>query len=147
MQKQLIRLLPLLILCTNVLAGPREEALAVVEKWGKAFIESDVDAIVKLYAPDALFFGTGSKALVTTPEGVRTYFEQALLINKPKSAALGDHSVMVLSDTTVVVAGLDAAGGVRDGKPYSADGRVTFVIAKRADGWQIVHFHRSATPN
>ncbi len=147
MQRQLIQLFALLVLCSNSLAGPREEALGVVDKWAKAFVESDVDSIVKLYAPDALFFGTGSKTLVTTPEGIRTYFEQALLTNKPKSAVLGDHSVMVISDTTVVVTGLDAAGGVRDGKLYSADGRVTFVVAKRGDGWQIVHFHRSAKPN
>jgi len=129
------------------LPGPREEALDVVAKWAKAFTEADVDGIVKLDAPDALFFGTGSKALATTPEGVRAYFEQALLVNQPKSALLGEHSVAVLSDTTVVVAGLDAAGGVRDGKPDSAEGRVTFVLAKRSDGWQIIHFHRSAKPN
>jgi hypothetical protein len=29
----------------------------------------------------------------------------------------------------------------------SAVGRVTFVVAKRASDWQIVHFHRSAMPN
>lgn len=140
------RVLALFVLCSTALAGPREEALAVVDRWAKAFVESDVDGIVRLYAPDALFFGTGSKTLVISPDGIRTYFEQALLTNRPKSAALGDHTVMVVSDTVVVVTGQDAAGGVREGKPYSADGRVTFVIAKRGDAWQIVHFHRSAKP-
>jgi ketosteroid isomerase-like protein len=43
----------------GAVAGPREDALQVVEKWNKAFTESDVDGIVKLYALDALFFGTG----------------------------------------------------------------------------------------
>lgn len=146
MQKKVMALIALLALSFNAFAGPKEEALVVVEKWARAFIESDVDAIVNSYAPDALFFGTGSQTLVSTPQGVRKYFEQALLVNKPKSAALGDHSVIVLNDSTVVIAGLDAAGGVREGKPYSADGRVTFVVARRADGWQIVHFHRSAKP-
>ena len=87
-------------------AGPKEEALQVLEKWTKAFTDSDVDGIVKLYAPDALFLGTGSKAVVDKPEGIRRYFENALLNNRPRSATLGDHSAMTLSDTAVVVTGL-----------------------------------------
>ena len=53
----------------------------------------------------------------------------------------------VLSDTVVVVTGLDTVTGVRDGTAFSANGRVTFVLAKRGPDWQIVHFHRSAMPN
>jgi len=128
-------------------AGPREEALQVLQKWIKAFADSDVDAIVGLYAPDALFFGTGSKSLVIRTEGIRTYFEQALLNNRPRGAALREHSIVVLSDTAAVVTGLDTVTGMRDGKTYSADGRVTFIVAKRGENWQIVHFHRSAVPS
>jgi uncharacterized protein (TIGR02246 family) len=128
-------------------ADPREEALQVLDKWTKAFTDSDVDGIVKLYAPDALFLGTGSKAVVVKPEGIRSYFEAALLSNKPRGATLGDYAAMTLSDTAVVITGLDTVTGVRDGKPFSAGGRVTFVVAKRGSDWQIVHFHRSAMPN
>jgi uncharacterized protein (TIGR02246 family) len=134
-------------LCSTVIAGPKEEALQVLEKWTKAFADSDVDGIVKLYATDALFLGTGSKTVVVKPEEIRKYFEQALLNNRPRGATLGSHSAMVLSDTTVVVTGLDTVTGVRDGKPFSNNGRATFVVAKRGSDWQIVHFHRSAMPN
>ena len=34
--------------------------------------------MVRLFAPDALFYGTGSSELVTTPEGIREYFVRAL---------------------------------------------------------------------
>jgi uncharacterized protein (TIGR02246 family) len=132
---------------SSAAAGPKEEALQVLEKWSKAFTDSDVDAIVKLYAPDALFLGTGSKTVVVRPEGIRNYFEAALLTNKPRGATLGDYAAMSLSDTAVVITGLDTVTGVRDGKPFSANGRVTFVVAKRGSDWQIVHFHRSAMPN
>lgn len=132
---------------SSATAGPKEEALQVLEKWSKAFTDSDVDAIVKLYAPDALFLGTGSKTVVARPEGIRNYFEAALLTNKPRGATLGDYAAMSLSDTAVVITGLDTVTGVRDGKPFSANGRVTFVVAKRGSDWQIVHFHRSAMPN
>ena len=133
--------------CSAAVAGPKEDALQVVEKWTKAFTESDVDGIVKLYAPDAVFLGTGSKTLVTRPEDIRKYFEAALLSNRPRGATVGDHAAMVLSDTAVFVTGMDTVTGTKDGKTTSANGRVTFVVAKRDAGWQIVHFHRSAMPS
>jgi uncharacterized protein (TIGR02246 family) len=132
--------------CSSAIAGPKEDALQVLEKWTKAFTDSDVDGIVKLYASDALFLGTGSKTVVVKPEEIRKYFEQALLNNRPRGASLDSHAAMVLSDTAVVVTGLDTVTGVRDGKPFSNNGRVTFVVAKRGADWQIVHFHRSAMP-
>ena len=147
MRELLVAIALITLFCSTAIAGPKEEALQILEKWTKAFTDSDVDSIVKLYAPDALFLGTGSKTVVTKPEGIRTYFEQAFLRIKPPGANLGDHSVMVLSDTVVVVTGLDTITGMRDGTPFSSNGRVTFVIAKRDSDWQIVHFHRSAMPN
>jgi len=147
MRELLVALALLASLCSTANAGPKEEALQVLEKWTKAFTDSDVDGIVKLYAPDASFLGTSSKTVVLKPEEIRKYFEQALLSNRPRGATLGSYSAMVLSDTAVVVTGLDTVTGVRDGKPVSANGRVTFVVARRGSDWQIVHFHRSAMPN
>ena len=60
-------------------ADPRSEALTVLDQWTKAFAASDVEALVNLYAPDAVFMGTGSKAVVTGPAAIRKYFEEALL--------------------------------------------------------------------
>src|SRR5437867_13440796 len=146
MRELLVAVALITSLCSTAIAGPKEEALQILEKWTKAFTDSDVDGIVKLYAPDALFLGTVSKTVVTSPEEIRKYFEQALLSNKPRGAKVGDHSVMVVSDTVVVVTGLDTVTGVRDGTPFSANGRVTFVVARRGSDWQVVHFHRSAIP-
>jgi hypothetical protein len=128
-------------------AGPKEEAPAVVENWGKLFAASDVDGAVKLYAPDATFLGTGSKTTVVKPEGIRSYFENALLNTKWQSAPLHDVAATVLSDTNVVVTGLDEVNGARNGQSLGGKGRVTFVVAKRGADRKIVHFHRSAMPN
>jgi ketosteroid isomerase-like protein len=70
-----------------------------------------------------------------------------MLTNKPHGATLNDYAAMVLSDTAVVITSLDTVTGVRDGQPFSVNGRVTFVVAKRGSEWEIVHFHRSAMPN
>ena len=137
----------LVSLSSAAIAGPKEDALQVLEQWAKAFTDSDVDAIVKLHAPDALFMGTASKTVVVKTEGIRAYFENALLNNRPRGAKLTDYSAVVLSDTAVAVSGLDALTGVRDGKAFGTTGRVTFVVAKRGADWQIVQFHRSPVPN
>ena len=127
-------------------AGPKEDALSVVEKWDKAFVASDVDGMVRLYAPDATFIGTSSKMPVVKTEGIRSYFENAFL-TKFQSATFKEYAATVLSDSTVLVTGLDMIDGMRDGRPVHAEGRVTFLVAKRGSDWQIVHFHRSAIPN
>jgi uncharacterized protein (TIGR02246 family) len=123
-----------------------EHARRIVEQWTAAFAASDVDAIVKLYAPDALFIGTSSKTVVTDTAGIRRYFESALLTRRPRGAINTDPSVLVLSDDTVVISALNTTTGVNDGQPFSMAGRVSFVIARRNDTWKIVHFHRSAMP-
>ena len=146
MRKLLIAVALYASLCSPAIADPKEDALQVLEKWTQAFSASDVDGIVKLYASDALFLGTGSKSVVVEPAGIRKYFERALLRNRPRGAKLNSYSALVVSDTTVVVTGLDTVTGVRDGTPYSANGRVTFVVAKRGSDWRIVHFHRSRLP-
>ena len=137
----------LVSLSSAAVAGPKEDALQVLEQWAKAFTDSDVDAIVKLHAPDALFMGTASKTVVVKAEGIRAYFENALLNNRPRGAKLTDYTAVVLSDTAVAVSGLDSLTGVRDGKAFGTTGRVTFVVAKRGADWQIVQFHRSPVPN
>jgi uncharacterized protein (TIGR02246 family) len=134
-------------LCSTAIAGPKEEALQVVEQWVQTLTDADVEGNVKLYAPDALILSSASKTVMTKPEEIHQYFEQALLRNRPRTAKLGDHSVMVLSDTVVVVTGLDTITGVQNGKPYSNYGRVTFVVEKRGADWQIAHMHRSVMPN
>ena len=127
-------------------AGPKEEALQVVSAWTKAFTSSDLEGIVKLYAPDAVMIGTGSKALIDTPEGVRRYFEGVFRAGR-FTVSLGDNAVLQVSDSTVVVTGFDTIAGVLNAKEVNLAGRDTFVIVKRGADWPIVHFHRSATPN
>lgn len=127
-------------------AGPGEDAQKVVDAWTQAFSDSDIEAMVRLYAPDAVFMGTGSKAVVTQPAGIRAYFEKGFLTDRPRAARIYDTSIVVISDTSVVVTGLDTISNTRDGKVNSVNGRVTFVLARRGSEWKIVHFHRSAMP-
>ncbi len=127
-------------------AGPKEDAYQVVEKWSKAFTDADVDAIARLYAPDALMIGTFGKLVLTKPEQVHKYFDAALNSDRPRTATLDSSEVLVLDDSTVVIAGFDTLTGTKDGQKTIGKGRVTFVVAKRGQDWMIVHLHRSPLP-
>ena len=147
MRRRLIALSMSVFFMSSAFAGPKEEALAVLDQWTKAFAASDVDAIVNLYAPETYFMGTGSKTVVTDHSAIRKYFEDAILTRRPRSAPITESHTIVLSDDAVLITGLNSSNGVLDGKPFSNPGGVTFIIAKRGPDWKIVHFHRSAMPN
>lgn len=130
----------------NTDPNPKVEVLSLLDRWAKAFSDSDVDTIVNFFAPDTLFMGTFTKNLGVDARGIRAYFENSLLNNRPRGAKLIDANVLVLSDTVVAVSGLDELSGVRDGNTFITNGRVTFVIAKLNTDWKIVQFHRSLVP-
>jgi uncharacterized protein (TIGR02246 family) len=136
----------LLLSLSTSFAAPADEALQIAQRWTKAFTEADVEGILGLYEPDALFMGTLSKTVVTTPEGVRKYFEAALLNDRPRTAKVLEQSTAILSDTAVVITGLDLVTGTRDRATTTSNGRFAFVIVKKPTGWKIVHHHRSALP-
>ena len=55
---------------TVAFAGPAEEANAVIDQWSATYSANDRDALVGLYAPDAVLLGTTSPAI---SEGKREY--------------------------------------------------------------------------
>jgi uncharacterized protein (TIGR02246 family) len=130
---------------SSAVTDPKAEALQVLAKWIQAFNASDIDGIVSLYAPDALFIGTGSTEIGTNPEYFRRYF-QSLKRDMPRGAQLESYSALELSTTVVLISGIDSVSGSKDGVIFHRPGRTSFVFAKRGDVWQIVQFHRSAMP-
>jgi uncharacterized protein (TIGR02246 family) len=132
-------------LSSSTITDPKEDALQVLAKWVKAFNDSDIEGIVSLYAPDALFIGTGSKEVGNNPEYFRAYF-QSLKRDTPRGAKLESYSAIELSSTVVLISGMDSVSGTKDGVIFHRPGRTSFVLAKRGDSWQIVQFHRSAMP-
>ena len=147
MQNLKVLCLLLGFLCGSAIAGPQDDAVQVVERWAKAFTAADVDTIVGLYAPDAVFMGTVSKTIVTTPEGIRKYFEVALLGKRRFVASFVESTVTPVGETGFVVTALDKLVVTAEGKTEEVFGRVTFVVAKRGSTWKIISFHRSAMPS
>jgi uncharacterized protein (TIGR02246 family) len=136
------------LICAPVLAGPKEDALAAYQKFFDAFTTDNHDQIVRLFAPDALFYGTRSTELVTTPEGIRQYFVAALTGTRGSVKATPfEQTALVLSDSVVAISGKWQSERTSEGKMVTAGpSRNTVVMQRRGDRWLIVQFHNSPTP-
>ena len=97
----------LLMLAVNpIYAGPKEDALVAYQRFFELFTTDNHDQIVTLFAPDALFYGTGSSEVVTNSEGIRQYFVGALTGKRGAVKATPfTQTALVLSDTVVAISG------------------------------------------
>ena len=131
-----------------VFAGPKEDALAAYQRFFTTFTTDNHEQLTALFAPDALFYGTGSSEVVTTPEGVRQYFVNALSGKRGVVKATPfEQTALALSDNVVVISGKWQSERTLDGKMVTnGPSRNTVVMQKRGDEWLIVQFHNSPTP-
>jgi uncharacterized protein (TIGR02246 family) len=138
----------LLVACTPSVAGPKEDALASYQRFFQSFTTDNHDEVAQLFAPDALFYGTGSTDVVMTRDGIRQYFVAALDGKRGTTKATPfAQTALVLSDTIVAISGKWQSERTLDGKMLTAGpSRNTVVMQKRGDQWLIVHFHNSPTP-
>ena len=145
MRKFLLAFAMLLIWPVTAFAGPKEEALQVVEQFKKAFDASDAEGVVKLFASDAVFLGTVSPILATSTDQIGKYF-QGLPQCVACSVTIEEYSTIVVSDNAVLFAGLNTFSRTRDGNVIKTPARFTLLITKTDQGWRISHFHSSARP-
>ena len=129
-------------------AGPKEDALAAYDNFFTSFTTGNQAELAAVFAPDALFYGTGSAEVVTTPEGVLAYFTAALSGSRGEVKARPfEKEALVLSDSVVAISGKWQSERTRDGTMVTGGpARVTVVVQKRGDKWFIVQFHNSPTP-
>lgn len=147
MRRALIASVILVLLSTNALAGPKEDALTAYDKFFTSFTKGNHEEIIGQFAPDALFYGTSSTELVTAPEGVRAYFTRALTSPAEVKAQPLENTAVALSDNVVVISGKWRVERTLDGKTtVGGPLRNSVVMQKRGDRWLIVQFHNSPTP-
>ena len=148
MKRHAIALLFALAWPPLLVAGPAEDAQAAFEKFFPTFVQGNCEGVASLFAPDAQFYGTQSRELVTAHEGVREYFATALCKNPApvKAVPLGAKS-QALSDSVVLISGSWQSERTVDGKlVVGGPFRTTAVMQKRGDRWLIVQFHNSPRP-
>ena len=148
MSNRLASFLFVLLLPAVCCAGPADEAEAAYDKFFTTFTTDNHEQLAELFAPDALFYGTGSAVVVTSHAGVVEYFKSALTGTKGITKAVPfERKTLVLSDSVVAISGKWQSERTLDGKMTTAGpSRVTAVLQKRGDKWLIVQFHNSPTP-
>ena len=134
MTYRFIVLLITLAWSTSVQAGPKEDALAAYDKFFTSFTTGNQNQLAPLFAPDALFYGTGSAEVVTTPEGVIAYFTGALSgTGGEVKARPFENKALQLSDSVVVISGKWQSERTLDGKMVTAGpSRVTVRMIQNA---------------
>src|SRR5215470_4621572 len=55
-------------------AGPAEDGAATVARWVAAYSANDVEAMLKVYAPDAILQGTSEPQINVGSDAIRKYF-------------------------------------------------------------------------
>jgi hypothetical protein len=148
MRRVLITSVLLALLSTSAFAGPKEEALSAYDKFFTWFTTDNQNQLATLFAPDALFYGTGSAEVVTTPEGVVSYFTGALSGTRGEVKARPfENKALQISDSVVAISGKWQSERTLEGKMVTAGpSRLTVVMQKRGVNWLIVQFHNSPTP-
>lgn len=124
----------------DAFAGPAEEANAVIDHWSATYSANDRDALVGLYAPDAILLGTTSPVISEGTEGIRKYFQD--LQGSGRKNTIVERRTIVLSETSVVATGFyNFARATENDTPRPS--RFTMVIVKRDGQWVIAHHHSS----
>ena len=125
---------------TAASAGPAEEANAMIDQWSAAYSANDRDALVNLYAPDAILLGTTSPVVSEGTAGIQKYFQE--LPGSGRKNSIVERRTLVLSETSVLGIGFyNFARAAENDTPRPS--RFTFVLVKRDGRWMIAHHHSS----
>jgi ketosteroid isomerase-like protein len=114
--------------------------------WVAAVNRCDVDAVMELFAAEVIFYGTSTKTLITSIEGVRQYFEQAFAQLQPLSMSLDNKKMLSVSDDVMLLACSDKWSVTLDDQQQVMFGRLVLTAAIKQGQWKIVSFHRSVMP-
>jgi len=123
----------------------RGEIEAFLEEVAEHFNSEDLDAIVSVFAPDALDFGDGQH-IVADQDSLKAvfakHFEEASELNwKPEIV-----HVYFPSSSTAIMALEWTYSFVQDGKTIESPGLATLYVVKGDAGWKIQHRHYSFPP-
>ena len=125
------------------MAGPAEEANAALDRFSAAYTANDVEALVKLYAPNAILLGTNSPIISEGRDAVRAYFTNLKLAGSGNKNEIQERRTIVINDNAVVVTGFYQFTRMSDGKPVIAPARFTVLLTNVDGQWLIAHQHSS----
>lgn len=116
-------------------AGPAEDGASTIDRWVVAYSSNDVDALLKVYAPDAILQGTSEPQINVGTDAIRRYFRG--LPNSGNKVTIQERRMVVINQTTVLGLGFYT---------FRMPARFSFLIVRRDNDWLIAHHHSSSVP-
>ena len=113
----------------------------VVNRWATAFNSNDVEALVSLYASEAILVGSTGLTLNVGSEAIRGYF--ARLAKSGDKVVIGDRNIIVLDDNVSYATGFYEFSAVRNGEVKTSWAGFSMILVKHANDWLIAHHHSS----
>ena len=143
-----IAALVLIVLALSGCGGNGSDALANVEAgiqaWADAYNRHEPDAVAARYRPEAVFWGTTSPTLRSSPGDIRDYFSS--LSDRPMARVeIGEHQVQMFGDLALA-AGFYSFTDVVNGEPVTRPSRFSFALRLTDDEWLLAQHHSSRMP-
>ena len=119
-------------------------AMAVLERFNRAYAERDLNGVLALFAPDpdVVLIGTGADERRVGLAEVKAQLERDLSQSEAVSMDVGWTSVSAAGPVAWLAAEITVKATVA-GQDTTFSGRMTAVLEKRADRWLIVQWHGS----
>ena len=128
------------------MSDARSEALEWLTTFEAACRGQDFAAGRRLFAPDAVAFGTYATAVHGLDNIEREQWRQIWPRIRGFTLEPGA-TVGASGDAAWIVAGWSSEATAPDGRPFRRPGRATFVLERRAGRWLAVHSHVSLMPS
>lgn len=122
-----------------------QEIAGLFDRWNSALQTGNVNAVIDLYAPNAVLQPTVSNKVRNTPDQIKDYFDHFLQfkplgqINYREIRQLGSNVAM---DSGVYTFTLNEESG----KTRQVQARYTFIYELIDSQWKIINHHSSAMP-
>lgn len=128
--------------------APAPERAGLAHAWRDAYNACNVDALVALYHPDAVFWPTISRTLAAQPTDVRAYYQVACTAARQVNARFEIATERATgSGDLAVSAGTATVTFARQGGTVTSTMRFSLVARWNGTRWLIVEHHESLMPS
>ncbi|MGQ2979834.1 MAG: DUF4440 domain-containing protein [Polaromonas sp.] len=121
------------------------DVAAATQRWIQAFNAGQAASLCALYHPEAVLWGTTAPALITTPQGLRQYFESHCAAASPPTISLDAQRVRLFAGMAINT-GSYTLYALVEGKRRALPARFSFTYCKAGSDWLIVDHHSSFVP-
>src|SRR4051812_8573593 len=123
----------------------KSEVQAITKMWADCFNARNAAALAALYDSEAVLWGTLSSEIISTPQGVRSYFDTACASPMALTVAFDEEIVRRCNDL-MLDSGSYTFAFMQQGQRQLFPARFSMALQKKDGQWLIVDHHSSAKP-